>query len=323
MPIASLDSNLTPSDLSTSNMRNSVNQQHSSSFVGETLDARFLEEEDEFVSEIEGLALNAIELVATVVTKDSLYILVKQAVFPIINALAHFLLLTKEQVSTVPFSINQSNVRPSQERLWTEEPNQFVSDDDDEANMRSQRNLIHTLLFQLIERFGDQATQALMIIAEKFMMNHDESHTTAVISAFYEKLSNDDLKPLDFSKEKLLEFVRSSSFDCTLPEHAWKKREVGLLLLGSYSDDIIDFQYKHTSSFDITLLIKNLIADVESLNAIPILVAKSLWCVSRFAEIIASKSTALFLPLFKVAATCLHSKHEFPVRLTASKAIGM
>lgn len=157
------------------------------------------------------------------------------------------------------------------------------------------------------------------------MMNYDEPHTTTVISGFYEKLNNEDLKTLDFSKDKLIDFVRTSSFDCSLPEHAWKKREVGLLLLGSFSDDIIDFQYKHTSSFDIASLIKNLIADVESqtTHSIPILIAKSLWCVSRFSEIIASKSTNLFLPLFRVAASCLHKKHEFPVRLTASKAIGM
>ena len=59
-----------------------------------------------------------------------------------------------------------------------------------------------------------------------------------------------------------MEFVKTSNFDCNLADHAWKKREVGLLLLGSFSDDIIDFQCKHTSSFDISSLIQNLIADI-------------------------------------------------------------
>jgi len=45
------------------------------------------------------MTLNTIELVSTVVTKDLLHLLVKQAVFPIINVLAHFILLTTEQVS--------------------------------------------------------------------------------------------------------------------------------------------------------------------------------------------------------------------------------
>jgi len=64
----------------------------------ENYDIRFLEEEDECNDEIEGMTLNAIELVSTVVTKDSLHPLIKQSVYPIINVLAHFVLLTTEQV---------------------------------------------------------------------------------------------------------------------------------------------------------------------------------------------------------------------------------
>lgn len=43
----------------------------------ENLDFRFLEEDDECLDEIEGLTLNAIELLATLVIKDALYLLVK------------------------------------------------------------------------------------------------------------------------------------------------------------------------------------------------------------------------------------------------------
>ena len=50
-----------------------------------------------------------------------------------------------------------------------------------------------------------------------------------------------DIKLNDFNIEKLLEFVKTSNFDCSLESHCWKKKEVGLLLLGNFSDDIIDF----------------------------------------------------------------------------------
>ena len=59
---------------------------------------RFLDEDDENFNDIEGLTINCIELVATLVTKETLYMLIKLAVFPIINALAHFILLTQDQV---------------------------------------------------------------------------------------------------------------------------------------------------------------------------------------------------------------------------------
>ncbi|EGR32294.1 hypothetical protein IMG5_089160 [Ichthyophthirius multifiliis] len=273
---------------------------------GENLEMRFLEEEDEYLNEIEGLTINCIELVSTLVTKDTLYMLIKLAVFPIINALSHFILLTKDQ-----------------ERQWVYEPNQFVSDDEDEQNMRSIRNLALQLIFQLIDKFGDITIQALMIVAEKFMMNFDEAHSTQIIKSQFEKMGTKEIKLNDFNNEKLMEFVKTSNFDCGLDEHAWKKKEIGLLLLGNFSDDIIDFQYKHSSSFNINTLIKNLIVDIDNQNTISILVAKSIWCVSRFSEIIASKNNELFLPLFKVCTERISSRNEFPVRLTATKAIGM
>ncbi|KAL4481460.1 hypothetical protein ABPG74_007549 [Tetrahymena malaccensis] len=275
----------------------------------DNLDFRFLEEEDECLNEIEGLTLNAIELLATLVIKEDLYMLVKHALFPIINALAHFILLSKQQ-----------------EKLWIHEPNQFITDDEDEANMKSLRALAHNLIFQLIEKFQDQTTQALMIVAEKFMTNQDQAQTVQVIQEFYDKGLASEIKmgqSFDFTKERLMEFIKTSNFDCNLPDHAWKKREVGLLLLGSFSDDIIDFQYKHTSSFDISSLIQNLISDIQIPNSNPILIAKSLWCVTRFSEVIAQKHTELFLPLFKVAMSCLSNNHQFPVRLTAVKSIGV
>lgn len=39
--------------------------------------------------------------------------------------------------------------------MWVHEPNQFVSDDEDEANMKSIRVLVYNLIFQLIEKVGD------------------------------------------------------------------------------------------------------------------------------------------------------------------------
>lgn len=46
---------------------------------------------------------------------------------------------------------------------------------------------------------------------------------------------------MDFTKEKLFNLVKTSNFDSSHEDHAWKKREVGLLLLGSFSNDIIGF----------------------------------------------------------------------------------
>ena len=48
--------------------------------------------------------------------------------------------------------------------------------------------MVKSLILQLIERFGDSTTQAVMIVSEKFMMNYNEAHTSNIIQSFYEKI---------------------------------------------------------------------------------------------------------------------------------------
>ena len=53
--------------------------------------------------------------------------------------------------------------------------------------------------------------------------------------------------------------------DCSI-EHkdmAWKKREVGLLLLGSFSNDIIVYETDVPSAFSVGSMLENIIQDVE------------------------------------------------------------
>ena len=68
-----------------------------------------------------------------------------------------------------------------------EEPNQFVSDDEDEQNSKSIRNSAIQLLFQLIENYTDEALQAIVICVEKFMMNFDGTHTLNIITELFSK----------------------------------------------------------------------------------------------------------------------------------------
>ena len=55
-----------------------------------------MEEEESLPNRVETLGLQVIELVSIIVTKDSLYMIIKYAVFPLINALAHYMLFTRE-----------------------------------------------------------------------------------------------------------------------------------------------------------------------------------------------------------------------------------
>lgn len=66
---------------------------------------------------------------------------IKFAVFPIMNALAHLMVMTRKN-----------------EKLWAVDPNSYIAEDEDEISIRSLRNVALKLMFELIEKFSDQAT---------------------------------------------------------------------------------------------------------------------------------------------------------------------
>lgn len=55
-----------------------------------------MDNEDEYSNDVEGLTVATIELIMTIMTKESLYMLVKFAIFPVLNSLSHFMLFTKD-----------------------------------------------------------------------------------------------------------------------------------------------------------------------------------------------------------------------------------
>lgn len=64
----------------------------------DNLEFFYLNEEIDYQNEVESLALQMMELVSTMITKPNLYVIIKFGLFPLINTICHFLLLTKEQV---------------------------------------------------------------------------------------------------------------------------------------------------------------------------------------------------------------------------------
>lgn len=56
------------------------------------------EDENDYFNEVEALSLQMIELVSTLIINPNLYMIIKFGIFPLVNTICHFLLMTKEQV---------------------------------------------------------------------------------------------------------------------------------------------------------------------------------------------------------------------------------
>lgn len=65
---------------------------------GDCLEFLYLDEDVDYQNDVEALALQMMELVSTMIIKPNLYIIIKFGLFPLINTICHFLLLTKQQV---------------------------------------------------------------------------------------------------------------------------------------------------------------------------------------------------------------------------------
>ena len=131
--------------------------------------------------------------------------------------------------------------------------------------MRNLRVAILKLISTLIEQYGDDATQAIMLISEKFLLNLKEESSYGFLQGVIDKLNGNEFKSLqDFDADKLLNFIKTSHFECDHSDNIWKKRETGLLLLGSFSEDIIALQARNISKFDITQLLQSLITDIDN-----------------------------------------------------------
>lgn len=57
-----------------------------------------LDEDSDVFNNIEALAVQLVELMATLIQKPTLYILIRFGLFPLINCLSHYMFLSKEQV---------------------------------------------------------------------------------------------------------------------------------------------------------------------------------------------------------------------------------
>jgi len=206
-----------------------------------------LYEDAELTNEIEAMAVQLISLMRTMVVNMQLRPILKIGIFPLINCISHYMLFTRRM-----------------EMTWTRDLTEFVIEERDETNVVDIRRGVLNCLSDLIENFADDATQAIRVVSEKFLKNIKEEEVYGFLQKVYEKLSLSDPNSAllqDFDSEKLFSLVKTSHFEGEHPDLQWKKREVGLLLIGSFAEDIVTLLAKKMNNFDIIELVERLIGD--------------------------------------------------------------
>ena len=209
-----------------------------------------LDENIDLSNEVEAVAVQLIELMQTLLPHKKLRSFVKIGLFPLVNCISHYMLFSKYQ-----------------EKTWFEEPNEFQAEEEDTQNMVSIKKEVLEILSSLVTNFEDEAIQAIMIISEKFLANMREEEVYGHLKDVINKLNNHTSKSAalsNFDSDKLVAMIQTSHFDGEHDDHVWKKREIGLLLMGSFAEDIVDFLIRTTPDYNVLTLIEKLVSDFDN-----------------------------------------------------------
>ncbi len=209
-----------------------------------------LDENIDLSNEVEAVAVQLIELMQTLLPHKKLRSFVKFGLFPLVNCISHYMLFSKYQ-----------------EKTWFEEPNEFQAEEEDPQNMVSIRKEVLEILSSLVTNFEDEAIQAIMIISEKFLANMREEEVYGHLKDVINRLNNHTSKSAalsNFDSDKLIAMIQTSHFEGEHDDHVWKKREIGLLLMGSFAEDIVDFLIRATPDYNVLTLIEKLVSDFDN-----------------------------------------------------------
>ncbi|HRC88013.1 MAG TPA: hypothetical protein PK413_20695, partial [Thermoanaerobaculia bacterium] len=275
----------------------------------------FDDDADALCSPLEALAHAVLEFLSVLTSVPQLHNAVRLSTHHLTNALFHFMLVGEGELAG-----------------WKANPTHFTTQGatyDYELTVRSK---CLSILNELIEKFGDLAIQALLVISEKFLLNLNEEATTSTLNMIAGSLT--DLAHVQAvsggvfeSAGKFGSLVQLSS--CNVREQlkvsgeSWRKVEVSLLVLGRFAEDIIVFQSKQGGAFDIEAFVRGIVRQVREEDYYSLLKGQSLYCLTRFTEIISIKYRHLFGELVVAAAAANNAAAPLPLRVVACKALSM
>lgn len=180
------------------------------------------------------------------------------------------------------YMILYMQITEDQVRMWSNDPDQFVEDEDDDTFSYSVRISAQDLLLSLATEFPNESAPALC-----------HAFTQHVQQAEMDKNAGNP--------------------------HWWKIHESCLLALGSVRNLFVDHLKKGKLQFDIKHFIESVIlADMTAGSVSPFLIGRCLWTGSRFAAVMDPEIMEKFL---QATMTGLHPTQPASVRISAVRAV--
>jgi len=237
-----------------------------------------------------GVAVLLLDLLSSLTLRPAVRQAVQLELIPILHTLANYCLL----------SADQSRVKDT-------DPTQYLSD---EATQRSARSCALKLISELVELFREDAVRAVLSVAD----------TLCRESLVKERAVTNQVEIKEFVARingKIDDVVTKNS-----RKHAWKSREVAVLLLGKTANDVLNLQVVKRGEVDLEEMLASvlplLLIVKQTGRLISVLRGRTLWALARLSDLFNSRSISLLLDL---CLDCSHEKYSIPVRFSACFAI--
>ena len=154
--------------------------------------------------------------------------------------------------------------------------------------MRNIKNQCIELFSTFIEIFGDQAIRSTLLVISYLLEINDkfESQLSDTSSVEESKSSEGILEnETAISTHKDQQDLKEFTYYSNNKLHAWKRKDVAMILLGLFIEDVAMFLVRNPK-ISLTGLIEEIINInfTESLHMSPYLKGRALWCASSYSE---------------------------------------
>eukprot|EP00347_Sterkiella_histriomuscorum_P024270 403331713 len=244
---------------------------------------------------VEGMTLQLIELLTTLISRQNVQEVVKQGIVPLITTISSYMI-----------------IQHSQERQHVGDNQHFIHEkDEDFYKQRTIRNSCLDLISSLIDVFGDLAVESILFVVENLFL------TTSASQSSPTKIKS-SVQAQSVEEVNIYDYTYSSSHR----KHTWKKREVALFLIGRFADSISMFRIRNPN-YNLRILIEEIMkTNFEKCRIKSYLKGRTLQCASQLSEIMPRDYEELHQNILEMSIDFLCEKSNLSsIKLVATQCL--
>ncbi|KAI8511530.1 Importin 9 [Branchiostoma belcheri] len=243
----------------------------------------------------------------------------------------------KSMRELIYYIIPYMQITEEQIKVWTENPDQFVEDEDDDTFSYSVRISAQDLLLAVSSEFQTESAAGIAAAVTQHLQEAEQAknagsphwwklHESCMLALTLEHLTQNIAVSSEFQTESAAGIAAAVTQHLQEAEqaknagspHWWKLHESCMLALGSIKSLIIDMCSSGKIQFDLNAFLTSVVLADLNMPVSPFLLGRALWAASRFTLAMSPELVQRFL---EATVNGLQPNQSPSVRISAVRAI--